>query len=212
MATGVKVKVCGITRSEDATVAAGAGADYLGFIFYTKSPRAISSERFEALRAGLPAIPLVYVEVTPSPDALRWARESGFSCFQVHFPGDYPIEELEAWSEEAGAENLWLAPRRRPGEPFPEVLLPLAGTFLVDTYKAEGFGGSGETGDWEEFRRLADRFPEKNWILAGGLNPDNIAEAVRRSGARTVDVNSGLESSPGRKDAGRIRKLFAELG
>jgi phosphoribosylanthranilate isomerase len=89
--------------------------------------------------------------------------------------------------------------------------LPLAETFLLDTFHAEKFGGTGRTGDWEKFARHQQAHPQKTWILSGGLNPENIGEALRRSGARFVDVNSGVESAPGAKDHAKIELFVAAL-
>ncbi len=212
MTAALKVKICGITRVEDAAVAAEAGAEALGFIFHPKSPRAVTHSGFRALKGRLPSdLPWVYVQVTPGRDELCRAREEGFTRFQVHFPVDTRRETVEDWTQAVGAEKLWLAPKRPPGTPIPEIFFELADTFLIDTYKADSFGGSGETGDWDAFRRLAASRPEKGWILAGGLTPDNAAEAVRRSGARWIDVGSGVESSPGIKDAEKLRRLLRTL-
>jgi phosphoribosylanthranilate isomerase len=76
---------------------------------------------------------------------------------------------------------------------------------LVDTFHAAGFGGSGQTGDWEAYTRLRTAHPQHHWILAGGLKPENVAEALRLSGAQWIDVNSGVESAPGVKDAAKLR-------
>ncbi len=207
-----KVKICGITRAADATAAARAGAAYLGFIFYPKSPRGITEDDYRRMRGSLPDLPRVYVQVNPDREELDRARELGFSRFQIHFPVDTPPATVAGWADSVGAAHLWLAPKRPPGVPFPKALLPLAQTFLVDTFRADAYGGSGKTGDWDGFRRLSEAYPDRNWVLAGGLTPDNVAEAVRCTGARVIDVSSGVESAPGRKDAGKIRKFFAALG
>ena len=110
-----------------------------------------------------------------------------------------------------GAHRLWLAPKLPPGEDVPVEWLPLAATFLMDTFHAGGFGGSGKTGDWAKFARHQQANPQHTWILAGGLNPENIADAVARSGAHFVDVNSGVESSPGVKDHAKLRRLAEVL-
>ena len=103
------------------------------------------------------------------------------------------------------------------GEPAPILAirtilkLPLAATFLLDTFHAAGFGGSGKTGDWAKFARYRETYPQHTWILAGGLSPDNVAEAVAQSGAFFVDVNSGVETSPGVKDHAKLRALGEAL-
>ena len=87
------------------------------------------------------------------------------------------------------------------------MLRPLAGTFLLDTFDAEKFGGTGRVSDWGKFARHQQADPTKTWILSGGLTPDNIGDALQQSGAQFVDVNSGVESAPGVKDHGKLEAL-----
>ena len=82
---------------------------------------------------------------------------------------------------------------------------------LLDTFHRDKFGGSGETGDWAKFARHQQAHPGNVWILAGGLNPDNIGEALRQSGARFVDVNSGVEAAPGVKDHAKLKRFVVAL-
>lgn len=208
----IHLKVCGMKRAEDARLAAELGADFLGFIFYPKSPRYLAFEAYEALAPSLPRGPgRVAVMVEPSSDDLTRARELRFRYFQIHTRHDVPPETVRGWSDAVGATNLWLAPKLPPGVAFPEAWLPLAETFLVDTFHAEGFGGSGRTGDWAGFARLAEANPGRRWILAGGLNPENVVPAIAASGARFVDVNSGVETHPGAKSPEKLRAVAAAL-
>ena len=87
----------------------------------------------------------------------------------------------------------------------------LAETFLLDTFHADKFGGTGETGDWAKFKRHQAAHPGKTWILSGGLNPDNIAAAITATGAKFVDVNSGVEQSPGIKSPAKLQALVLAL-
>jgi phosphoribosylanthranilate isomerase len=208
----IQFKVCGMTRAEDARLAAELGADFLGFILYPKSPRYVPLGDAVELARGAPHGPKrVAVMVEPTLDELDWAQEAGFDRFQIHARADLPLAVVRGWSEAVGARELWLAPKLPPGGAYPADWLPLADTFLVDTYHADGFGGSGKTGDWSGFAALAAAHPEKTWVLAGGLSPDNVTEALRRSGARLLDVNSGVESAPGVKDAAKLRAWAAAL-
>lgn len=208
----IHFKVCGLKRAEDARLAAELGADFLGFIFYPKSPRYLAFEAYDALSASLPRGPRrVAVMVEPGLDELAWAKGLRFDQFQIHARHDAPEEAVRAWSEAVGAEKLWLAPKLPPGESFPNAWLPFAGSFLVDTFHAEGFGGSGRTGDWSGFSALARAHPEKRWILAGGLGPENVVEGIAQSGARFVDVNSGVETHPGAKSPEKLRALATAL-
>jgi phosphoribosylanthranilate isomerase len=212
MIAGIRLKVCGLTSLAGAELADQCGADFLGFNLYPDSPRHIPLAQFQAMSPLLPSKPKVAIMVAPTPAELAAAVAAGFDCFQIHFPADTPVEFLRKWSGTVGVDRLWLAPKLPPAEDVNPAWLPLAGSFLLDTFHAEGFGGSGRTGDWRKFARHQQTYPEKNWVLAGGLNPDNIAVAVTRSGARFVDVNSGVESAPGVKDAAKLRRFVDNLG
>ncbi len=212
MINGVQIKVCGLTRVEDAVVAADTGADYLGFILYPKSPRHLPLERYVGLAPALPPGPgRVAVMVEPTTEALAAAVAAGFDFFQIHFAHTTPPATLREWSAQLGPRRLWLAPKLPPDLDVPADWLPLADTVMVDTFHAGGFGGSGKTGDWAKFARHQAAHPGHAWILAGGLSPENIAEAMMRSGTRRVDVNSGVESAPGLKDHSKLRALAATL-
>lgn len=207
MMNGITVKVCGITSPEDARTAAGFGADYLGFIFHPSSPRALTGDRYAALRRSLPAAKKVAVVVEPTPAELARLAALGFDAFQVHFKADCPVHHLAAWAETVGGSRLWLAPKLAPEADLPTEWLAIAETFLLDTYHPEKFGGTGETGDWAKFKRHHSAHHGHTWILSGGLGPENVQAALAASGARFIDVNSGVESSPGKKDPAKLRAL-----
>jgi len=211
MIAGVKLKVCGVTTLAGAELADQCGADCLGFNLYPDSARHIPLAQFQAMAPQLPSRLKVAVMVAPTPAELAAAVAAGFDAFQIHFTSDTPLESLRQWSGTVGADRLWLAPKLPPAEEVNPAWLPLAGSFLLDTFHAEGFGGSGRTGDWRKFAHHQQTYPEKNWILAGGLNPDNVAVAVTCSGATFVDVASGVESSPGVKDAAKLRRFVDNL-
>jgi len=209
MTKALQVKVCGLTSLADAEFAAASGAGYLGFILHPKSPRHIPLEDFRSFSGRLPKRTLVAVTVEPNRDALLAMREAGFERFQVHFRHDTPIGAVGSWSSAVGAENLWLAPKLPLGVDVAESWLGLSRTILLDTFDEKLFGGTGRTGDWPKFRRHQETHPATTWILSGGLNPANVAEAIAESGARFVDVNSGVESSPGVKDHAKVKAFFA---
>jgi phosphoribosylanthranilate isomerase len=211
MADGIQVKICGLTSPADAVFADSAGADYLGFVLHPESPRYVSLARFRSMGALLPARHKVAVTVEPEPGALLAMREAGFERFQVHFRHDTPVGVIAAWSEEVGTDRLWLAPKLPPGIDVPEAWLELTRCLLLDTFDKTLFGGTGRRGDWPKFRRHALAHPEKTWILSGGLTPENVGDALAGSGARFVDVSSGVESAPGIKDHARLTAFFAAV-
>lgn len=211
MSSAIQVKVCGLTNLGDAEFASSHGADYLGFIFHPKSPRFISRETFASIRGHLPGTPKVAVLVEPELPALLALRDAGFDRFQIHFRHDIAVSAIEAWMNAVGNRNLWLAPKLPPEIDVPATLQHLSDTVLLDTFDPTLFGGTGRTGDWLKFKRHKETHPEKTWILSGGLSPANITEALAGSGARFVDVNSGVEASPGVKDHAKIEAFFKAL-
>lgn len=211
MIDGIRLKICGLTSLVDAEFADQCGADYLGFILHPKSPRFVSLEQYRAIATHLPERRRVAVCVEPTAAELALMSDAGFDRFQVHFRAEMPLPLLTAWSEAVTAERLWLAPKLPPGAPFAVEWLPHAGTFLLDAFHPGVFGGSGQTGDWANFARQRQERPEKTWILAGGLTPENIGEALQASGARFVDVNSGVETAPGVKDHGKMKRLVTRM-
>lgn len=212
MINGVTLKVCGLTSAADAHAAAGIGADYLGFVLHPASPRYVSPERFRALAAELPPLPKVGVLVWSDHAALQAARDAGFDFIQLHFPNDTPFFEAALWTEIVPPTRLWLAPRIPPGRELDPCFIPLADTFLLDTYDPHQHGGTGKTGDWSAFAWLQGKYRKVRWVLAGGLNAENIRAALTQSQATFVDVNSGVESAPGIKDPAKLAALAAALG
>ena len=211
MIDGIRLKVCGLTSLVDADCADRCGLDYLGFNFYPKSPRHISLETYRAMAARLPERKKVAVAVEPTVAELAAMQSAGFEFFQIHFRHDLSASAVAGWAETVGVERLWLAPKIPPEVDLPAALLPFAKHFLLDTFHAEKFGGTGATGDWAKFARHQQVHPEKTWILSGGLTPGNIGEALHASGARFVDVNSGVESAPGVKDHAKLKSFVVAL-
>jgi phosphoribosylanthranilate isomerase len=204
MIDGIQIKVCGLTSLVDADFADACGADYLGFILHPGSPRYIALPQYRSMSGRLPERRKVAVSVEPSLEALGAMRGAGFDRYQVHFRHDLPLSRVEDWSRAVGAENLWLAPKLPPEMDMPEEWLTFAETVVLDTFDPTLFGGTGRTGDWPKFRRHRERYPSTAWVLSGGLTPDNVGDALAGTGARIVDVNSGVESAPGVKDHGRL--------
>lgn len=212
MINGTQFKVCGLTRARDAQAAAAAGADYLGFILYPKSPRNIRLQQYRDILPRLPHVPKVAVTVAPDLYTLAQLEGAGFDYFQIHFPVGL-AEEVEAWSKLVGKERLWLAPKLPPGVTFDPGLLEFADGILWDAYKKDSdtYGGTGAQSDWATFREMRERYPGKNWILAGGISPENASEALAATGADCLDFNSSLEIEPGVKDLERISQVRVSL-
>ena len=211
MTDGVRLKVCGITSQADAEFVAHAGADYLGFILIPESPRYLSLAKFGGFAALLPKGRKVAVALEPTTTQLAEMNAAGFDFFQIHFRHDVPVSTVSSWAEAVGSDRLWLSPKLPPGVSVPAAVLHFAKTFHFDSYHVRKFGGTGETADWNKFSRHRRAHPKKTWILSGGLNPVNIDAAIRQSGARFVDVNSGVESAPGVKDHGKLQRLVERL-
>ncbi|WP_269522447.1 phosphoribosylanthranilate isomerase [Coraliomargarita parva] len=208
----LNIKICGLTEAADVALARELGADYFGFILFRKSLRHISLEKAVELARAVPEAQRVVVDVDPDPSILKALRSEGFRNFQVHTGKFEERDRLEAWTQAVGKENLWLAPRLAQDEVFPPHLLEYADTILMDSYSPSQIGGTGLTGDWDGFSRLQLTYPGVSWVLAGGLGPGNVTAALEQSGARAIDVNSGVESRPGKKDPEKLRALFRILG
>lgn len=211
MIGNITVKICGLTRREDAEAAAAIGADYLGFIFHEKSPRNLSAEKFRSFAADLPNVKKVAVAV--EPDALEVGRlaELGFDLLQLHFRPESEVPRKVAGLASFGPRSIWLAPRLPPGTPLNADWLNWSAAILLDAYSPDKFGGTGHTGDWEFFRRHRTEHPGRPWILSGGLTPENVPAALAATGAAFIDVNSGVEAAPGLKDPARLKALAAVL-
>lgn len=196
----VRVKICGITNLDDALAAVGTGADALGFVFHEKSPRNVSPQKAAAIIAQLPPfVQTVGLFVDADIERVNWVADfSGLDLIQLHGDedSDYCTEirrrVIKAFRVKEAAS---LAAIARYG---------VAG-YLLDAWSADAHGGTGRAFDWGLLRDLGRDRPI---ILAGGLNPGNVAEAVRQVNPYAVDVSSGVESSPGKKDADKVRKFI----
>ena len=159
----------------------------------------------------LPPRKKVAVVVEPTAEALVEIKAAGFDYVQVHFSPTTSLVTVERWLEVIPRERLWLAPRVPPGQELDSSFIALVDHVLLDTYHPQAHGGTGQTGDWTSFKALRIRFPHVNFILAGGLNPENIGAALATTGARWVDVNSGIESAPGVKDHTKLQAFVSAL-
>jgi phosphoribosylanthranilate isomerase len=202
----VRVKICGITNAADALAAVDAGAHFLGFNFYAKSPRQITEAEAAKIRPQLPKkIESVGIFVNTPPAAVTALCKSlKLDAAQLH--GDEPPETV---AELARNLTVWKAFRVESDfrlETLDEY--SEASAFLFDAAHTGQYGGTGRTTDWDVARRAA---LGHRIILAGGLNLENVAAAVRIVRPYAVDVASGVESKPGKKDHGRMREFIQEV-
>jgi len=200
-----RVKICGITRPEDAGLAVELGAAALGFNFYPPSPRYIAPALARTVIDRLPALVMtvgVYADETDVKRVVAVAREAGVAAVQLHGPR-FPATL-------AALDVFRLIRAVAVGDGFrPEGLRDLrASAFLLDTLDPERRGGTGKSFDWELAREAKHFGPI---ILAGGLTPENVGEAIRQVRPFAVDVASGVESAPGKKDPARLRSFFAAV-
>ena len=153
----------------------------------------------------------VAVDVATSLEDLKSYRDAGFDYFQIHFGADFEHNKLAEYSEIVGKAKLWLAPRLASEDSFSEDILDYANTILIDTFVNDQFGGTGKVGDWTRFNALKERYPQTNWVLAGGLSPSNLLDALASATADHLDINSGVEIAPGIKDGAKLREAFKVL-
>jgi phosphoribosylanthranilate isomerase len=201
----LEVKICGLTRREDAEAAVAAGAGYAGVVLAPGGRRSVSPSTAAALLAGL-EVTKVGVFVDASRDELQAAAvEAGLDVLQLH--GDEPPELLRRLRAE-GRWRLWKAVRPRRVEELLEALERYAGVadgLLLDGYSPGAHGGTGSRFPWEEVAAHRGRIPpELPLVVAGGLDPMNVARAVSLLRPAVVDVSSGVESAPGIKDGAAV--------
>jgi phosphoribosylanthranilate isomerase len=199
-----RVKICGITREQDASRAVAAGADALGFVFYERSPRHVSVARAAEIVRGLPPfVTSVALFVDASPDLIaQVVAEVGVDLLQFH--------GAEAPADCAGHGRPWIrAVAMRPDTDLAALPARFTGArgLLLDAYRPGVPGGTGETFDWDRIPgMLGPRI-----VLAGGLAPSNVGRAVRQVRPYAVDVSGGVESAKGIKDPDKIKAFIEEV-
>jgi phosphoribosylanthranilate isomerase len=200
-----RIKFCGLTRLEDVAVACALGVDAVGFVFAERSRRRVSSAQAAPLRAALdPFVASVALFMDNDAAAVREAIDIVRpTILQFHgdeddaFCASFGLPYLKAVAmggEGARADDL--------GERYPR-----AAGFLYDSHAAGQAGGSGHAFDWSRIPRDCPR----PWLLAGGLQPDNVFDAIRATHCWGVDVSSGIESAPGLKDAAKMRRFVDDV-
>jgi len=208
-----RVKICGVTNLQDAVLAAAAGAEAIGLNFYPKSPRFVTADLARQIVDALPeGVVKVGLFVNAGREEVcRQFDELGLDLVQLH--GDEPPEFLARLGDRpvirafrVGDDGLapmirYLAECRRLGS-MPRLV-------LADARVKGLYGGSGEVADWEALKRYPADGSLPPLVLAGGLTPENVGEAVRAVDPAAVDTASGVESSPGRKDPALVRRFVA---
>ncbi len=197
----VKVKICGITNLADGLAATEAGADALGFVFYDQSPRCITVEAAAALIRQLPTFVMKVGVFVNAPDdfVLQASRECGLNLLQFH--GD----ELPEYCLQFGLMSM-KAFRIRDAGSLEALQRYTTDAWLLDAYLPGKPGGTGATFNWD--LALGAHGLGRPIFLAGGLTPENVATAVRRVRPYGVDVSSGVETAPGRKDHVRVKAFI----
>ena len=197
------VKICGITEPHDAVQAVAAGASAIGIVFWPASPRAVDTARAREIVAAVPAfVSVVGVFVNQVEEAIHLAGTLGLSAVQFH--GDETIDECRR----PRVRVVKAIPVRDASAIDAALALPESVTVLLDAHDAVKRGGTGQSVDWTIAREIARR---RLTVLSGGLNPDNVRDAVAAVRPWAIDVSSGVERAPGRKDPARILALFEAL-
>ena len=198
----IKVKICGVTSVDDARMAAEMGASAVGLVFWPQSPRAVGIEQAKRIVAALPPFVSAVGVFVNQPEAADIAREVGLSAVQLHGdepPDTYrslPVRVIKAVAVTGNGSGDLVA------------AIPASATVLLDAHDPVKRGGTGRAIDWTVAAAVALRRPI---ILSGGLNADNVVSAVEAVRPYAIDVSSGVESAPGRKDPQKLRALFDAL-
>jgi len=199
-----RIKICGITREQDAQAAAQAGADAIGLVFHAPSPRAVTPERAAEIAAAVPPFVTLVGLFVDAPAARVRDTLAAVPLQLLQFQGD----EDPAYC--AGFQRPWVkAVRVRPGVDVQRACADYAGAraLLLDTWREGVAGGTGETFDW---RLVATPLPLP-LILAGGLNEHNVGAAIGALQPSAVDISGGVEAAPGEKDHAKIRRFVSAV-
>ena len=197
------VKICGITSAHDARLAVSAGASAIGLVFWPSSPRAVDVARAHEVVAAVPAfVSVVGVFVNQVDDAKRIAAGLGLSAVQFH--GDETLDECRG----CGVRVIKSVAVRDRSAIEAALAFPDEVTVLLDAHDPIKRGGTGNAIDWSVASEVARR---RFTILSGGLTPDNVGDAIAAVRPWAIDVSSGVEQAPGRKDPAKILALFAAV-
>ena len=201
-----RTKICGITRIQDVDTAVAAGVDAIGFVFYSPSPRSVSAIKAKVLVQGVPAyVQTVGLFVNATDDEIAQILKT-VPLDLLQFHGDETPEQCQRIAQQTG-RRWYKAIQMKPDLDIINSIKSYqqvgASAVLLDAWHPELKGGTGQQFDWSQFPKL-----DIALILAGGLTPDNIEEAIKTTQAFAVDVSGGVESAKGIKDQQRIEKFM----
>ena len=197
----IRIKICGLTRVEDALAAVAAGADAIGLVFYAKSPRAVAIEKAREIAFAVgPFVTVTGLFVDADPKEVMGVLDR-VPLHLLQFHGDESVAYCESFHR-----PYLKALRMKPDLNLDQVInqYSTAAGILLDAYRPGVPGGTGETFDWGRVPRQSSR----PIVLAGGLNPDNVADAIKSTRIYGVDVSGGVESAPGIKDHEKIQAFI----
>ncbi len=211
----IKFCVAGVRSPEVALAAAAAGADSIAVEVSPTSPRCVDATTraawWDRLPAGLTKVALVR---DPGFGDLEAVAGAEFDQVMIYFPNETPFFEVALWTDTVPPERLWFAPQVLPGGILDLAFLPLADRLILDGYRPNCMKLESKTGDWNEFARLQAMHAKCEWVLAGGLTPANISEAIMAAQARSILLRgAAIESAPGEIDLAKMQALLnaAEL-
>ncbi|MEW6170221.1 MAG: phosphoribosylanthranilate isomerase [Candidatus Omnitrophota bacterium] len=201
----LKIKICGITNLKDALTAIKESADTLGFIFYKKSPRYINPQKAKKIIEKLPSrINKVGVFVNEKERLVKKiVRNCKLNILQFHG------NESPSYCQRFRDYKVIKAFRIKNRNSLKDIPKYKVDYYLLDTYQKNKIGGTGETFDWELIKLV--KKIKKPIILSGGLNPNNITKAIKKTKPNAIDLSSGVEKYPGKKDSGLLKKLFKKI-
>lgn len=210
MATEIRVKICGLRKAADVATAVDAGADYLGFVFFAKSPRNVAIETAAELASEVPAGRAKVALIVDAEEAYLDAMLARVPIDMLQLHGRESPQRVSELRARYGLPVMKAVGVATEADlPALEAYAQVADQILVDAKPPPDAGLPGGNGVAFDWRLIAGRRWPVPWMLAGGLTPENVAEAIRLTGARQVDVSSGVEKAPGEKDARRIQAFVA---
>ncbi|WP_221030887.1 hypothetical protein [Actomonas aquatica] len=211
----LKFCVAGVRSLEVAKAVAAAGADAVAVEVSPTSPRCVAAEDRAAWWGQLPGdVTKVALVRNPGFGDLEAVAGDEFDQVIIYFPNETPFFEVALWTDTVAPEKLWFAPQVLPGGILDLAFLPLADRMILDRYRPNSMALEAKIGDWNEFARLQAMHAKCEWVLAGGLTPENIAEAVSTAQARSLLLQgAAIEAAPGEIDIAKLQALLnaAEL-